>query len=65
VHGENLLVNDSGDGQAIEAVRKCLPKLDVVAALAFVIEAIDTVDRGALMVTSENEEVLGILDLVG
>jgi hypothetical protein len=64
VHGEDLLVDDSSDGQAVEAVRKCLPKLDVVAALAFVIEAIDTVDGGALMVASENEEVLRVLDLV-
>ena len=30
-----------------------------------VIESIDAVDGGALMVASEEEEVLGILDLVG
>ena len=65
VHGEDLLVNDGGNGQAVEAVGEGLPQLDVVAALALVVEAVDTVDRGALVVAAQDEEVLGELDLVG
>lgn len=65
MHGENLLVDDSGDRKAVEAIGEGLPKLDVVATLALVVEAIDSVDRGALVVTSEDEEVFGVLDLVG
>ena len=65
VHGEDLLVDDGSNGQAVEAIRKRLPKLDVVPALALVVEAVDAVDRGAFVVTSEDEEVLGVLDLVG
>lgn len=65
VHGEDLLVNDGCDGQAVEAVRKCLPQLDVVPALALIVETVDAVDRGALVVATQNEEVLGVLDLVG
>jgi hypothetical protein len=65
VHGENLLVDDSGDRKAVEAIGERLPKLYVVATLALVVEAIDSVDRGALVVTSEDEEVFGVLDLVG
>lgn len=34
VHGEDLLVDNSGDGQAVEAVRKRLPEFDVVSPLA-------------------------------
>lgn len=34
VHAEDLLVHDSGHGQAVEAVRERLPQLDVVPALA-------------------------------
>ena len=34
VHGEDLLVDDRGNGQAVEAVRERLPQLDVVSALA-------------------------------
>jgi hypothetical protein len=65
MHGEDLLVDDSSDGKAVEAIGKSLPQLDVVATLALVVKSIDTVDRGALVVTSEDEEVFGVLDLVG
>ena len=64
MHGEDLLINDGGDGQAVEAVSESLPKLDVVASLALVVETVDAVDGSALVVTAENEEVLGVLDLV-
>jgi len=64
VHGEDLLVDDSGDGETVEAVRECLPQLDVVAALALVVEAVDAVDRRAFVVAAEHEEVLRVLDLV-
>jgi hypothetical protein len=65
VHGEDLLVDDGGNWQAVEAVGKSLPQLDVVPALALVIEAVNAVDRRAFMIATENEEVLRILDLVG
>ena len=64
MHGEDLLINDGGDGQAVEAVSESLPKLDVVASLALVVETVDAVDGSTLVVTAENEEVLGVLDLV-
>jgi hypothetical protein len=64
VHGEDLLVDDSGDRQAVEAVGESLPQLDVVSSFALVVETVDAVDRGALVVATEDEEVLGVLDLV-
>jgi hypothetical protein len=64
VHGEDLLVDDRRDGQAVEAISKCLPQLNVVPPLALVIEAIDTVDGGTFVVTTENKEVFRIFDLV-
>jgi hypothetical protein len=65
VHGENLLVDDSSDRKAVEAVGESLPQLDVIATLALVVESIDTVDRGALVVAPKDEKVFGVLDLVG
>ena len=65
VHGEDLLVNDCCDWKAIEAIGKGLPELDIISPLALVVEAIDTIDRRALVVSSQDKEVLGILDLVG
>lgn len=64
VHGEDLLVDDGGDGQAVEAVGERLPQLDVVSSFALVVESVDAVDGGALVVTAQDEEVLGVLDLV-
>lgn len=64
VHGEDLLVDDSGDGKAVEAVGEGLPQLDVVTTLALIVEAVDAVDRSTLVVAAEDEEVLGVLDLV-
>jgi hypothetical protein len=65
VHGENLLIDDGGDGEAVEAVCEGLPELDVVPSLALIVEAIDTVDGSTLVVTAQDEEVLRVLDLVG
>lgn len=65
VHGEDLLVNDSSNGETVEAVGEGLPKLDVVSTLALVVETVDAVDGSTLMVAAQNEEVLRILDLVG
>ena len=65
MHGENLLVNDSSNWQAVKAVGEGLPQLDVVAALALIVETVDAVDGGALVVATEDEEVLWVLDLVG
>lgn len=64
MHREDLLVDDGSNRQAVEAVGKRLPQLDVVATLALVVEAVDAVDRGALVVATEDEEVLRVLDLV-
>lgn len=64
VHGENLLVDDRRNRQTVEAVGERLPELDVVSSLALVVESIDTVDRGTLVVAAQNEEILRILDLV-
>ena len=64
VHAENLFVNDSGAGKAVEAIRKGLPQFDSEAALALVVKSVDAVDGGALVVAAENEEVLRVLDLV-
>lgn len=64
VHGEDLLVDDCSNGQAIEAIRECFPQLDIVSPLALVVEAINSVDGCAFVIATENEKVLGVFDLV-
>lgn len=65
MHGKDLFVNYGGNRKAVEAIRKGLPKLNVVPTFALVVEPVDAVDRGALMVAAEDEKVLRVLDLVG
>lgn len=65
MHGEDLFVDDGSDRQAVEAIRKSLPQLDVVSALALIVEAVNTVDAGTFVVSSQDEEILWIFDLVG
>ena len=50
MHGEDLLINDGCDWQAVEAIRECLPQFDVVPPLTFIIEAVDPIDRCTLVV---------------
>jgi len=64
MHSENLFIDDSSNGKTVEAIRKRLPELDVVTPLAFVVKAINAIYTGAFMITPENKEILGILDLV-
>ena len=64
MHSEDLLVDDGCNRQAVEAVCEGFPQLDVVPPFALVVEPIDTIDRGAFMVPTEDKEVFWILDLV-
>lgn len=64
MHRKDLFVNDGGNGQTVKAVSKGLPQLDVVAALALVVETVDAVDGRALVVAAQNEKVFGVFDLV-
>lgn len=62
---EYLLIDDSGDGEAVEDITEGLPELDVVPAATLIVEAINTIDACALMVATEDEEVLRVADLEG
>lgn len=61
---EDLLVDDCGDRQAVEAICEGLPELDVVPPLALIVEAVYPVYAGALVIAAQQEKVLRILYLV-
>jgi hypothetical protein len=63
VHAENLLVDNSRDRKAVEAVGECFPELDVVPALALVVKAVDVINGHTLVISAQDEEILGIFDL--
>lgn len=61
---EDFVIDDGGHGEAVEALDELFPELQAVASLALVIETIDSIDRTALVVASQQEEVFWVLDLV-
>jgi len=65
VHAQDLLVDQGRHWQAVEAVSERLPNSNVVPPLALVVEPVDSVDGRALVVAPQQEEVLGVFDLVG
>ena len=65
MHAEDLVINESGDGYAVEDILELLPNADRVATLALVVEAVYAIDLPALVVTSQQEKVLLELNLVG
>jgi len=64
VHAEDLVIDQGRNRHAIEDVLELFPDANGVATLAFIIETIDTVDLAALVVASQEEEVLLKLDFV-
>ena len=65
VNAENFVVHDGCHWETVEALDELLPKFKAVASLAFVVESVNSVDGPALVVASQQEEVLRVLDLVG
>lgn len=64
MHAEDLVLYQGGWWQTVEHITKLLPQFDVVATLALVVEAINSCDARALMVTTEQEYIFWVLHLV-
>jgi hypothetical protein len=58
VAAEDLVVDDGRHGQAVEAVGERLPELDAEPPLALVVEAVQPVDAGRLVVAPGIEKVV-------
>ena len=52
MHAEDFIIDDGGNGQAIESVCESFPEFDVVSSLAFVVKAVNSVDGSALVISS-------------
>lgn len=65
MHANNLFVNYSTYWQTVKTVSESFPKFNIVSPLAFIVKPIYSVNLTAFVVTSEEKEVLGILNLVG
>lgn len=65
MHAKNLIIDESSDWHAIKHVLEFFPNPNTVASFTFVIEAVHAIDLTALVVTSQQEEILRVLHFVG
>jgi hypothetical protein len=63
MHAQDLLVDAGTDRHTIEGVAEGLPELDVVAALAIIVEPVDSGNTGTFVVPTKGEEVFRVLVL--
>ena len=64
MHAEYFLVYERSNGKAIEDIAKDAPESNRVSAFALVVEAVDSVDLGAFVISAQHKEVLGVLDFI-
>jgi hypothetical protein len=64
VHAKDLFIDNCSTREAVEAVGKSLPELDTEASFTLVVKAVNPIDRGTLVVSTQDEEIFGVLDLV-
>lgn len=63
MHAKDFFINKRTDWQTVKDVRKNFPEFDRVAAFAFIVETIYSINLRALVIASQQEEVLRIFDL--
>lgn len=64
MHTEDFLIDQSHHGKTIEDIAESFPKSDGVSSFAFIIESVDSVDLGTLVITPQEEKVLWVLYFV-
>ena len=64
MHTEDLIIDQGSNWEAVEAVSKSFPEFYIISTLAFVIETVNSVDRSTFVISSQQKEVLGVLNFV-
>ena len=64
MHAKDLVIDEGSNWHAVEHVLELLPDADTVSSLALIVEAIDSVDLCTLVISSQQEKVFRVLDLV-
>lgn len=66
VKAEDLVVDESSEGEVVEEVCKVLPHVGIaVLAKTFVVESVNLGDLTRLVISSEDGDALGIADFEG
>jgi hypothetical protein len=61
MHAKDLIINKRSYREAVKALSEYLPDTDIESPLTLIKEPVYPVDRGAFMVSPEEEEVFWVL----
>lgn len=61
---ENLVINNSSNWKAIKAIGERLPQANIEASFNFVIKSVNSIDARTFVISTQEEEVLGVFDLI-
>ena len=64
MHADDSTFDNGTNGKALKAVRKQFPKTIIVSSFAFIEEAINTIDRISLVISTQNKEVFRIFNFI-
>lgn len=64
MHTQDFVIDEGCNRHAVENILKFFPKSDAISVFALIIEAVNTVDLSALVITSQEEEVFLKLNFV-
>ena len=62
---ENFVVDYGRDGELVEDLGKLFPYFDVVSSLALLVEPVEPVYLGGLVVSSQEKKNFGIFYFIG
>lgn len=64
MHANDFVVDYGAARQTVKRVAKLLPHLDGEPAATLIVESVNSIDARTLVVATEQEKVLWILDLI-
>jgi hypothetical protein len=64
MHAQNFFIDQCTNRQAVKDIREYLPEFNGVAALALIVETVNSVNLGTFVISSEQEEVFRIFYFV-
>ena len=65
MHTENLVIDQSSDWHTVENILKFFPESDRISIFTFIVEAVDSINLTAFMISPEQEKILFKFDFVG
>jgi hypothetical protein len=64
MHTEDLVIDQRSDRETVETISESFPEFYIISTFAFVIETVNSVNRSTFVISSQQKEVLRVLNFV-